>query len=103
MTDTYSVFHSRIQSRGFIKKNTCALEVKESVYGQWRTELKVPQPASKLSGALWRRGGKRKESLQLRLLNLNSTSNSSVAPRRLSCQISANQREAETSANVTKH
>ena len=28
-------------------------------------------PASKLSGALWRRGGKRKESLQLRLWNLN--------------------------------
>ena len=63
MTDTYSVFYSRTQSRGFIKKNTCALEVKESVYGQWRTELKVPQPASKLSGALWWWGGKRKESL----------------------------------------
>ena len=60
-------------------------------------------PASKLSGALWRLGGKRKESLQLRLWNLNSTSNSPVAPRRLSCQISANQREAETSANVNKH
>jgi len=28
-------------------------------------------PASKLSGALWRRGGKRKDSLQLRLWNLN--------------------------------
>ena len=28
-------------------------------------------PASKLSGVLWRRGGKRKESLQLRLWNLN--------------------------------
>ena len=27
----------------------------------------------------------------------------SVVPRRLSCQISANQREAETSANVNKH
>ena len=26
-----------------------------------------------------------------------------MAPRRLSCQISANQREAETSANVNKH
>ena len=37
--------------------------------------------------------GKWKESLQLRLWNLNSTSNSPVAPRRLSCQISANQRE----------
>ena len=28
-------------------------------------------PASKLSRALWRRGGKRKESSQLRLWNLN--------------------------------
>ena len=35
--------------------------------------------------------------------NLNSTSNSPVAPCRLSCQIPANQREAETSANVNKH
>ena len=43
------------------------------------------------------RGGKRKESLQLHLWNLNSTSNSPVAPRRLSCRISANQREAKTS------
>ena len=60
-------------------------------------------PASKLSGVFWRRGGKRKESLQLRLWNLNSTSNCPVAPRRLSCQIFANQREAETSANVNKH
>ena len=60
-------------------------------------------PESKLSRALCRRGGKRKESLQLRFRNLNSTSNSPVPPRRLSCQISANQREAETSANVNKH
>ena len=60
-------------------------------------------PASKLSGVLWLRGGKRKESLQLRLWNLNSTSNCPVAPRGLNCQIFANQREAETSANVNKH
>ena len=39
----------------------------------------------------------------LHLWNLNSTPNSPVAPRRLSCQISANQREAETRANVKKH
>ena len=37
-----------------------------------RPELFI-KPASKISGALWRRGGKRKESLQLRLWNLNST------------------------------
>ena len=41
------------------------------------------------------------ERLQLRLWNFKSTSNSPVAPRRLSCQISANQREAETSKNQT--
>ena len=34
---------------------------------------------------------------------LNSTSNSPVVLRRLSCQISDNQHEAETSANVNKH
>ena len=43
---------------------------------------------SKLSGALWRRGVKRKESLQLCLWNLNSTSNSPVAPRRRSTELS---------------
>ena len=47
-------------------------------------------------------GGKRKESLQLHLWNLNSTSNSKVAPHLLSCQISANQRKAETSTNACK-
>ena len=46
--------------------------------------------------ALWRQGGKIKESLQLRLWNLNSTSNSPVAPRRMSCQIFANQQKVET-------
>ena len=51
-------------------------------------------------------GRKRKESLQLQctpLWNLNSTSSSLVALCRLSCQIPANQREAETSVNVNKH
>ena len=42
-----------------------------------------------------------KEGLQLRLLN--STSISPVEPGRRSCQITAEQREAETSANVKKH
>ena len=37
------------------------------------------------------------------LWNLNSTSNSPEAPRRLSCQISANQRDTETSANIKNH
>ena len=43
-----------------------------------------------------------KESLQIRLWNLNFTSNAPVAPRRLSCPISANQREAKRSADVKK-
>ena len=36
-------------------------------------------------------------------LVLNSTSNSPVVNRRLSCQLSDNQLEAETSANVNKN
>ena len=48
-------------------------------------------------------GQEKERSLQLCLWNLNSTSNSPVAPHWLSCQISANQREAETSTNVNKH
>ena len=58
---------------------------------------------SRLSGALWLRGGERKESLQLRLWTLNSISISLVASCRLSCQIPADQREAEMIANVDKH
>ena len=46
--------------------------------------------------AIWRRGGKWKRSLQL-------TSNSPVVLRRLSGQLSDNQHEAETSANVNKN
>ena len=52
---------------------------------------------------LLRRGGEKKESLQLclkPLWNLNSTYNFPVASRRLTYQISANWRESETSANV---
>ena len=48
---------------------------------------------SKPSGVLCRRGGKRKENLQLHLWNLNSTSNFPVFP----------QHEAEMSVNVNKH
>ena len=58
---------------------------------------------SKLSRALWQQGRKRKERLQLRLWDLKSTYNSPVTPRQLSCQISANQRKVEMSANVNKH
>ena len=61
------------------------------------------QPVNELSRVLWLRGRKRKERMQLRLWNLNSVSNSPLAPCRLSCQVSAYQQEAETSANVKKH
>ena len=56
-------------------------------------------------GALVEGRGKEGElaALQLCLWNLNSTSNSPVASCRLSCQISANQREVEMSASVNKH
>ena len=50
-----------------------------------------------------RSGGRAGRKRRLQLWNLNSTSNSPVARRRMSSQISANQREAETSANVNKH
>ena len=51
------------------------------------------------------KGRKRKESLQTHLWNLNSSSNSPVAPRQLSCQISANSRRSgnERKINVNKH
>ena len=82
------------------KYNTFSTELaQERNIGSWNSF----KPASKLSGALWRRGRRRKESLQLRLWNLNSTSNSLVALRRLSCQIPANQREEESNANLSKH
>ena len=48
-------------------------------------------------------GRKSKESLQLHLWNLNSTSSFPVAPRQLSCQISANEHEAVKSTHVNKH
>ena len=56
-------------------------------------------PASELSGGLWGWGGKKKESLQLRLRNLNSTSNSPD----WGVRFSAYQSKAKTSANVNKH
>ena len=88
------------------KNGTKNIVVTEVNFPSLRTLSPTPQnprSASKLSGTLWMQGGKRRESLQLHLWNLNSTSNSPVAPRQLSCQISANQHEAETSANLNKH
>ena len=41
--------------------------------------------------------------MQLHLWNFNSTSNSPVFPCRLSCQLSDNQHEAETSENINKN
>ena len=49
-----------------------------------------------VSEALWWRGRKRKESLQLRFWKLNGSFNSPVAPCWLSGQISANQHFAST-------
>ena len=70
------------------------------VFGEWRSymgwgfSLRGSSPGR--SGG----GREKKGELATTFLNLNSASNSHVAPSRLSCQISANQREAETSANV---
>ena len=54
-----------------------------------------------LLGAL--AAGREKEGELATSWNLNCASNSPVAPRRLSCQIAANKREAETSADVKQH
>ena len=67
------------------------------------TEAPFHSLQSEFSGVLWWWAGKRKDSSQLSLWNLNSTPNSPVAPVGLSCQISPNQRKAEMSANVNKH
>ena len=49
--------------------------------------------------ARWRKEGE----LATASVEFESTSNSPVAPSRLSSQISANQCESETSVNVNKH
>jgi len=65
---------------------------------------KVPVACDQaLWGALAAGREKEGELATTALWSLNSTPNSPVAPRQLSCQISANQGEAETSANVNKH
>ena len=65
---------------------------------QWTCQTAACEQA--LRGAL-AAGLEKKESL--RLWNLKSTSNSPAAPHRWSCQISADQCEEETNANVNKH
>ena len=56
------------------------------------------------SWPLWMRGRKRKESLRLRLWNLNSTSNSPVVAHLLSCQISPiSAKLKRTQMHVNKH
>ena len=74
-SDDHAKWQSRLQ-----------YEVKKPV-SSIGTLVLISLPASKFSGALWRGGGKRKESLQ----------------QRLSCHISADQCEVKTSANVNKH
>ena len=69
----------------------------KDIYLKQKNDIEI---SKNISGALWE---ERKDSLQLHLWNLNSTSNSPVAPHRLSCQTSANQRKAETSTNVNNH
>ena len=96
------VFRDKVLSLGFSRSvslvhGVCVVTRK---FETSRPELFM-KPARELSGALWRRGGKRKEILQLQYVS--GIWIPPVAPRRLSCQISASQLEAETSANVNKH
>ena len=58
---------------------------------------------SKLSRVLLRRGGEGRRACNYVSGDFNFTLNSPVAPHRLSCQISANQRKAEMDKNVSKH
>ena len=77
---------------------TTSLQLK--ITRQWKS-----YPASKFSRVLWRQGGKRKESLQLRLWNLNPSFNSPVDHCRLSCQISAYSakgKRAQMKTNIEK-
>ena len=56
--------------------------------------------------ALWgalAAGQEKEGELATTSLEFEFTSNSRLAPRRLSCQISFNQRETEKSTNVNKH
>ena len=64
--------------------------------------MQYDSPRASCWGAL-AAGRKSKESLQLHLWNLNSTSSFPVAPHQLSCQISANEHEAVKSTHVNKH
>ena len=79
-----------------LRENVGRLETKTNFYA-----LAVVACEQAISGALWRRGGKRKESMQLCLWKLKYTSNSPVTPRRLSCQVSANQRECKQALKNT--
>ena len=56
--------------------------------------IMFPRERAKLSWKLWRRDGKRKESLQLRLSNLNSSSTGSPSDLRQSAR-SGNERECK--------
>ena len=53
----------RIEMHAFSSENASVRRGFKSM----RLDIIMIQPASKLCGALWQRGGKRKESLQLRL------------------------------------
>ena len=77
--------------------------VRKTVHGVVRVasfSKPLPSALMHIPVVAWR---EKEGSLQPRLWSLNSTSNSPVAFRRLSCQIYANQRKAETSANVNKN
>ena len=82
----------------FYKKKNCANPVLTCKGPHWLVSLQSSSLGHSGGGA-----GKGEVSLQLHLWNLNSASNSPMAPRRLSCQISTNQHEVETSAHVNIH
>ena len=79
-----------------IRSARCSLRAKQIFY--------LCSCSQKIRSARMLANARKDHSSQLRLWNLNSaTNNSQLSPRRLGCQISANQSEADASANVNKH
>ena len=82
---------------------TISIYIEEKRLWEWNYNLRGN--ALPVTSSLGRSGGgteKGRRACNYGLWNLKCTSNSHVTPRRLSCQISANQHEAETSANGNK-
>ena len=83
---------------------TISIYIEEKRLWEWNYNLR--ENALPATSSLGRSGGrteKGRRACNYGLWNLKCTSNSPVTPLRLSCQISANQHEAETIADANKY